>query len=95
MYNIKEIKEIYKKNNCCDYEIYKKNNKNGSIHTDNLITVDERDLEKYNIHDYEIMDQEKYDHSILANSCIRADFQTWYDDEKAKILIIIVEERED
>lgn len=40
------------------------------------------------------MDEEDYQHSILANSCEVADFAQWYDDKDAKVLVMMLAEDE-
>ena len=40
---------------------------------------------------YEVMNEEEYDNSILANGEIRADFESWYGDKNAKVLCIMLE----
>lgn len=37
------------------------------------------------------MDEEEYDETILANSGIKADFDDWYDDKEAKVLVIVLD----
>lgn len=43
---------------------------------------------------FELMTEEDYNNSILANSSETADFLTWYDDKDVKILCIAVKEAE-
>lgn len=59
------------------------------FHTDNCDYVDSAsDIRA--VHLWELMSEEDYEYSILANSSERADFDMWYDDKNAKVLCIML-----
>lgn len=73
-----------------DYELYRYVGTKRNIHTDNIKSVcgTHNELE---VLDYALIDEEEYDKTVLANACESADFEDWYDDKNAKVLVIIVE----
>lgn len=79
--------------NCADVEIYVAIGKIGTFHGDFIKSTD---LDIDNLPEKEIecvfqeMDEDEYNHSILANSCISADFGAWYDNKEAKVLVIVL-----
>lgn len=60
------------------------------FHTD-VISTCENWHDDTEVVDWELMDEEDYAHSIMANSCIEADFAEWYGDKDAKVLVILIE----
>jgi hypothetical protein len=91
---IGELKERLKKQGTeyCDIEVFVKACSNSRL---TFRTDDIRGIDDYNdnskVLDYRIMDEKDYDTSILANGCIRADFEEWYDDKNAKVLCIMTD----
>lgn len=78
---------------CADIEIYKFVGKKHSIHTDNISdsgysSIDELPDEVEC--DCQIMDEEDYNRTILANGGEKADFEGWYGDKNAKVLIVVL-----
>lgn len=90
-YNRDYLKELA--SNCADVEIYVSTGKIGTFHGDFIKFTD---LDIDNLPEKEIecifqeMDEDDYNHSILANSCISADFEDWYDNKEAKVLVIVL-----
>ena len=82
-----EVKEMYS-GRYVDCEIWEDGG-NGTFHTDNIRSRDDGD----DVVDWELMDEDDYEHSVLANSCTVADFESWYGDSGAKVLCILVEGR--
>ena len=39
---------------------------------------------------YELMDEEEYNNTIMANCDIYADFEDWYGDKDAKVLCVMI-----
>jgi len=89
------IKEQYN-DNIANFEVYAFVGKVHKIHGDFITNIDEVfSEEKYQdceVESWEIMDQERYNDSILANSSETADFEMFYDDKDAKVLVIIIGE---
>ena len=88
-----KVKELLEelKGQYASYEIYELFSKNKGFHTDNLKDcVDNTDLE---VIGYERVDEEEYDKSVLANACETADFESWFGDKDAKVLLVAVEIR--
>ena len=87
-YTVAEIKEMYK-GRYDDIEFYKFRFNNRIIHTDYI-----KDIEDVSddapVEDFELMDEERYNFSVLANCCIEADFKTWYGSSEARVLVVIV-----
>lgn len=77
-----------------DWEVFKSKDKDHCIvpHSDSIEGVDvdvDMELSYYQAH---LMDEEEYDRTILANGGIKADFNEWYDDKDAKVLVIVYTE---
>ena len=89
------IKEQYT-DDIADLEVYAFTGKHHSIHSDFINNLDEvfprEKYEDYEVAAWEIMDQERYDNSVVANSCEVADFEMWYDNKDAKVLVIVIGE---
>lgn len=85
-----KIKEIIEENkgNYYNIEVYKFNSNNKRIHTDFINYLEDYNTED-EVEDYVLMDEEEYDTTILANSTERANFEEWYDNKDAKVLVII------
>lgn len=90
------IRELLKSCNFDDYEIYEEwdSGHHNPFHTDNIHPLDEVDLDMI-VTDYEVMDQDEYNNTILANTCEFADFKEWYDDADARVLVIIASTKRD
>lgn len=93
-----KVKELIqeKSNSYYDYEVFAFTDKRHSVHGDFIKNIDyDHNFEEYQdceVSYWEIMDEKRYDESILANSCEKANFGEWYDDSNAKILVIILDE---
>lgn len=89
------IKEQYN-DNIADFEVWAYVGKVHKIHGDFITNLDEVfSKEKYQdceVVSWEIMDQERYANSIVANSIEAADFEMWYDNKDAKVLVIVIGE---
>ena len=95
------IKEVIEKNKgkYTELEVYKSLEKGknypNSFHTDNCRSLGE-DSPYGNYNDdmevglYELMDEEEYNKTIMANCDIYADFDDWYDNKNAKVLCIMI-----
>ena len=96
------LEEKYIKGHYDDYEIYKYTGKKHSIHTDSvkflysLNWYNEGDFPYLDLEvcDYRLMNEEEYNNTIEANSCDVADFETWYGNKDAVVLVIILNENE-
>jgi hypothetical protein len=62
------------------------------IHTDNTASMDMKvsDLPDEFKGDVQLMDEEEYANTILANSSMEADFADWYGDKDAKVLVVVL-----
>lgn len=62
------------------------------IHTDNTASMDMKvgDLPDEFKGDVQLMDEEEYDSTILANSSMSADFEDWYGNKNAKVLVVVL-----
>lgn len=71
-----------------------------SIHADYIIPLDydlnfkELYCESINEIDFEIMDENHYNNTIMANSCDSADFEELYGDKNAKVLVVVLKNYE-
>lgn len=96
--NVSEtIKELQNSNDYVEYQIYAYTDRTHREHGD-FITDDLNEIygieflkDKEVLH-YEIMDEERYNETILANCCTSADFEVWYDDKDAKVLVMFLSE---
>jgi hypothetical protein len=89
------IEEQY--NDCiADYEVYAFIGKVHKIHGDFITNLDEvfseEKYQDYEVESWEIMDEERYKNTIVANSTEEASFSHWYNDENAKVLVIVISE---
>jgi hypothetical protein len=89
---IKEVKEMYK-GQYDEIEVYEPNSRGNHypnhFHTDNCKYTEEYSDES-EVGLYELMNEDDYEHSINANSCVTTDFEEWYDDKEAKVLCIML-----
>ena len=62
------------------------------IHTDNTDSMDVKvdDLPDEFKGEVQLMDEEEYDNTLLANSSMSADFESWYGDKDAKVLVVVL-----
>lgn len=100
---IKEVKEMYKEKfdngEVYDIEVYEPRGWGrhypDHFHTDNCDFVDESEWNDDTFVElYELMNEEDYRYSIDANSCISTNFEEWYDDKNAKVLVMMLAEEE-
>ena len=87
-YTVAEVKEMYK-GRYDDIEFYKFRFNNRIIHTDYIEYIEDV-KDDSPVEDFEIMDEERYNFSVLANCCEEADFKTWYGNSEAHVLVIII-----
>ena len=93
-YTKKELSEIARQ--AADVEIYiaKTDQAMFNPHTDTIesteLTLD--DIPGEVECNYYLMDQNDYNHSILANSSETASFSDWYGDKFAKVMVVILAE---
>lgn len=86
---LKEMK-LKENGNYVDMEVfYLNNSKDVSYHTDKIKSCDDYE-DNMTIIDYRLMNEQEYNDTVLANSCIEADFQDWYGKTDCKILVAIV-----
>lgn len=90
---IKDLKEIF--TNVDDIEVYHATSYgNNTWHTDTLKWVEEYN-ENAKVIRYDIMNEEEYSKTILANCGEEADFGLWYGNKNAHILCVIVEKEDE
>lgn len=96
-YNQKEIKKLAEKASCV--EIYKYKDKNHRIHTDyidfhvdGIDNIDDLPYDKNNEvnADIELMDEEEFNKTILANCCIS--FNDMYEHNDKILVIVLIDE---
>ena len=87
-YTVAEIKKMYE-GRYADIEFYKSRFNNRIIHTDYIEYIEDVS-DDAPVEDFELMDEERYDFSVLANSCPEEDFKTCYGSSEARVLVIIV-----
>lgn len=89
---IKEVKEMYK-GQYYEIEVYEPNSRGNHypnhFHTDNCKFTEEF-TDESEVGLYELMDEEDYNHSIMANTSDYADFEEWYGNKEAKVLCIML-----
>lgn len=92
---IKEVKEHYK-GQYVDCEIYRFNGSVHNIHNEFIYTSDDIENDEYNENEEvvyeELMDEEEYGKTVIANCDVTADFEDWYGDKNAQVLVIILSE---
>jgi hypothetical protein len=92
-YTKEEVKKMAAQ--AAEVEIYRFNQADRyirGIHTDNTACVD---MSVGNLPDeftgrVELMDEEEYGNTILANSSMDADFEDWYGSKDAKVLVVVL-----
>lgn len=92
---LKEVEELYS-GQYIDLEVYRP----ASIgkyypkvfHTDNARPYMDEPEEDLEIGLYELMDEETYNQTLLANTFEYADFEDWYGDKSAKVLVVMTME---
>lgn len=93
---VKEIiDEVYASSKeITNFEVWKYSDKTHRLHTDFIENLDgiysKEQYENLMVDDYYIMDEHYYDETICANGCVRADFEEWYDNKDAKVLVIMI-----
>ena len=90
-YTREEVKKMAAQ--AAEVEIYRFNQADRyirGIHTDNTASMDMKvdDLPDEFKGEVQLMDEEEYDNTLLANSSMSADFEDWYGNKKAKVLVI-------
>lgn len=85
------VKELLKKevDNYDAYEVFAWTGENHTISTDNVKYLEEFS-KNAEVDIWEIMDEKRYDDTILANSSEFANFGLWHDDEEAKVLVVVI-----
>lgn len=84
------VREVIASNRgkCVDVEIYRYNSIKKIIATDFIESVEcEAETE---VETWELMNELEYEQSVMSNTGEKADFEAWYDDKNAKVLVIIV-----
>ena len=87
---VRQIKEK-EKGNFAGVEIYKFRDNEHIIHADYIIAVDDVD-EETEAADYRLMGEEEYNKTIYACSSYTANFEGYYDDKNARVLVIVLGE---
>lgn len=89
------VSEIIKNENFKEFEVWKYSDNTKRLHSDFIKNVDGvysfdtyKDIEADNFY---IMDEEEYNNTICANSSVYADFDSWYGNKEAKILVIMLD----
>ena len=89
-YTVAEIKEMYE-GRYDDIEFYRFQFGQKIIHTDCIEYIEDEDVsDDAPVEDFELMDEERYKFSVLANDWMEADFKTWYGSSEARVLVIII-----
>lgn len=89
-YTVAEVKKMYK-GRYDDIEFYKFSFGQKKIHTDCIEYIEYEDVsDDAPVEDFELMDEERYKFSALANDWMEADFKTWYGSSDARILVVII-----
>lgn len=93
MKTVKDVKELYK-GEYAEIEVYKPvgvgEHYPDHFHTDNCKGIEEGFDDESEVGLYELMDEDDYNDSILANSCMKADFGEWYGSKDAKVLCMML-----
>lgn len=80
---IRDVKEMFG-DKFFDYEVYE----GKRFHTDFCRSTEEYSDED-EVETWELVDEEGYNNTILANASPAADFDEWYGDQNVKILLIL------
>lgn len=95
---VAEVKELYK-GEYVDLEVYKPLSRGyyypNCFHGDNCVSLGDDSPHGNYTEDmeaglYELMDQEDYNNTLMANCDLYADFKDWYGDKNAKVLCIMI-----
>ena len=92
-YTRNEIKEMAAQ--AAEVEIYRfivPDRYTRDIHTDNVSSVDMSvdELPDKFKGQVRLMDEREYNNTIGANSSMSADFEDWYGDKRAKVLVVVL-----
>ena len=92
-YTREEVKKMAAQ--AAEVEIYRFNQADRyirGIHTDNTACMDMSidNLPEDFTGQVELMDEEEYGNTILANSSMDADFEDWYGNRDAKVLVVVL-----
>jgi hypothetical protein len=95
--NVSEtIKELQNDTDYVEYQIYAYTDRTHREHGDFITNLNEiysiDFLKDKEVLHYEIMDEERYNETIFANCSESADFELWYDDKDAKVLVMFLSE---
>lgn len=91
------VREILarEKGNYTTYEVWKYKDGTHRLHTDFIENIDsDTDISTYGdaeAYYYNLFDEEDYNGSINANSCVTDDFEQLYGDKDAKVLVIMLD----
>lgn len=89
---VKEVKETYE-GKFADIEVYVPISTGefypDHFHTDNCTGTDDYS-ESAEVGLVELMDEDEYNSSLLANCDVAADFGDWYGDKNAKVLCVML-----
>lgn len=90
---IKEVKE-YHEGQYVECEIYRFTDFTHRVHSDFIYTPDDVEDDQYNENEEvvyeELMDEEEYGRTVIANGDVTADFDDWFGDKNAQILVIML-----
>ena len=87
---VKELKETLS-GQYADCEIYKFRDNEHVIHADYLIAVNDAD-ENTAVCDYKLMTESEYNKTVYACSSYTANFEEYFDNKNALVLIIVLSE---
>jgi hypothetical protein len=92
-YTREEVKKMAAQ--AAEVEIYRFNQADRyilDIHTDNTACMDMKvdDLPDEFNGIVQLMDEEDYDNTLLANSSMSADFEDWYGNKDANVLVVVL-----
>lgn len=95
-----KVRELLKKDevkNTVDWDVYRYSDSSHRLHSDYIESVDlaYSEVKNMEVDEWYVMDEEEYSRTILANTSEYADFEQWYDDKDARVLIIMVSEGKD
>lgn len=91
------VSEIIEKENgnYAEVEVWQYTDKSHRLHSDFIRNIDgQYAIDCYEFceaHDYRIMDEEEYNATVLANTSEYADFDSWYGNKDAKVLVIMID----